>query len=128
MASAVDLVAVRASLIEAVVARVEEMAAQTEQVYQHVVPKDTGRLASAYSTSVSVDGTVVVLHGEVDDDVAPHGKFIDQPVDEIVPVQAKVLHWFSGGGDVFAHKVTPSRVHEGWWQQFVDLASEVIHA
>lgn len=93
-------------------------------LYEREAPRDEGTLAAAFRHSVTATPDLVRLHGEVDDDAAPHGKWIDQPVAEIVPVRAKVLRWFPKGSSepVFARRVVPSRAHEGWWQRFVDRA------
>lgn len=58
----------------------------------------------------------------VNDRTAPHGKWIDQPVAEIRPVTAPFLSWYSyfTGAQIFARRVVPSRVHEGWWRKFVE--------
>lgn len=124
---AVDVAALAEQLVASlnveVARRVDGYAARVEQVYQHEAPRDTGRLASAFTTSVTDLGAVVRLHGEVDDTVAPYGKFLDDPPAEIVPRNARVLRWFNAGAPVFARSVTPSRVHEGWWARFVETAA-----
>lgn len=108
---------------DAVVERVGDYAEDFETLYRDEAPRDTGRLAASLLSIVYSDGPGrVVMHLEVDDERAPHGKWIDQPVDEIVPVRAKALHWFGKGGDEhFSQRVVPSRVHEGWWMDYVRL-------
>lgn len=116
--------AVERRIADALLERVSGFAASTVvETYEAVVPRDEGTLASAFRFDVfPVRDGVVRLHGEVDDDVAPHGKWINDPPAEIVPVHGAVLHWFSKstGEDVFARRVVPSRVHAGWWPRFVD--------
>lgn len=125
----IDLVAFERALADEVEARVADLAADIATLYEQEAPRESGTLASAFRYEITPGGAGASMHGEVDDDLAPHGKFIDQPVDLIVPVQAKALHWFgAGGGDVFAQRVVPSREHEGWWQRFIDrFVAEVIH-
>lgn len=127
---AVDVEAVRRVVLDAAAERARGMAADIANLYRDEAPRDTGLLGSAFRYEVTVDdgGASIRVHGEVDDDVAPHGKWIDQPVDEIVPVRARALHFFAKSGDeVFARRVVPSREHEGWWRRFVARAvAEVI--
>jgi hypothetical protein len=61
--------------------------------------------------------TPLVLVLSVDDRVAPHGKWIDDPPQEIRPKRAKMLSWVDPITleRVYAKKVTPSRRHAGWW-------------
>lgn len=110
--------AVRAATEDAVAAIGDDIA----DLYQQVAPRDSGTLARAFRHTVtSTGGGVIRLHGEVDDQLAPHGKWIDDPPDEIVPVRARALRWFASSGEaVFARRVVPSRVHEGWWRAFID--------
>lgn len=122
----------RRALVDEVANRVAGYTTGIVDVYQRVVPRESGELASALRVDTEdAGGGSLRLHGEVDEAVAPHGKWIDQPVAEIVPVNARALRWLprSGGGPVFARSVTPSRVHEGWWEAFVDTATnEVIRS
>lgn len=119
----------RAALTAALAGRVERVAVGFQDVYERTAPRDTGNLASALRTTVAAAGDVAVLHGEVDETVAPYGKWIDQPPPVIVPVRAKALRWLSKetGQATFAQQVTPSTVHQGWWSSFVeDAVTEVI--
>jgi hypothetical protein len=127
--AAFDLAVLARVLGETAEARVGEFGAAIAERYEQEAPRDSGTLASAFRYQVtSLGGGVIRLHGEVDESVAPHGKWIDQPVDEIVPVRAKALRWFSRdtGEPVFAQRVVPSRVHEGWWDRFVADAVDAI--
>lgn len=85
--------------------------------------RPTARLWTAFrhGPAQARDGAVVYPVW-VDDDAAPHGKWQDQPVGEIRPVRAPFLRWWSyfTGAPVFARRVVPSRVHEGWWRRFVE--------
>lgn len=86
------------------------------------------RLNDALRTRVTHPGALrVEVHVEVDDVKAPHGKFIDQPTDLIVPRRAKALRWFGyrTGKPIFAMKVVPSRAHEGWWGRWTDRLSRI---
>jgi hypothetical protein len=102
--------------------RVDEAVARMGDAYRDAAPNHSGALAGAWRTEVRERGELsITVHGEVDDSAAPHGKWINEPVDEIVPRNATVLHWFSySGEEVFARRVRPSRAHEGWWRDFID--------
>lgn len=101
--------------------RVERFVEAAEDVYRDAAPNHSGTLAGAWQAEIEERGELrLTVKAGVDDDAAPHGKWINDPVDEIVPRSATVLHWFGYSGDeVFARRVTPSREHAGWWEKFV---------
>ncbi|HLH29841.1 MAG TPA: hypothetical protein VKY31_01475 [Terriglobia bacterium] len=63
----------------------------------------TGNLRNAVFPSVETAGTQIIGRVSVDNS-APYGKYQEYGahIPERVPVRARVLHWVSGGADVFA--------------------------
>lgn len=119
--------------------KVERFADELRTVYEREAPRGregphyggpggsdrTSRLWQAWRSEISQVGQFGwMVHGEVDDSAAPHGKWIDQPVAVIRPVNGSMLRWFGyhTGEAIFAKEVHPSRDHEGWWQRFLDKA------
>lgn len=90
--------------------------------------RTTSRLNDCLLTQTRKTGELTwTIHIEVDDTRAPHGKWIDQPTDLIVPHTAKVLRWFGyrTGQPIFAPSVVPSREHEGWWGRWTDRLQDI---
>lgn len=135
-----------ATMTEALTKRLGEKVAEIEQAYDVDYraeapiglegPPSSGSRSSARLNDALVTRSEQLgplswtIHVEVDDERAPHGKWIDQPTDLIVPVNAKVLRWFGyrTGQPIFARSVVPSREHEGWWAKWTDRLGEVTSA